>query len=38
MKDPKVKIKSFQKRLEGYVKERDYLDKEATSHLSIDLE
>jgi deoxyribodipyrimidine photo-lyase len=37
MKDPKVKIKSFQKRLEGYVKERDYLDKEATSHLSIDL-
>ncbi len=37
IKDPQTKIKAFQKRLEGYVKERDYLDKEATSHLGIDL-
>ena len=37
IKDPKTKIESFQKRLERYQKERDYLDKEATSHLSIDL-
>ena len=37
MKDPKAKMKTFQKKLEGYVKERDYLDKEATSHLSVDL-
>jgi deoxyribodipyrimidine photo-lyase len=37
IKDPKTKIEAFQKRFEGYVKERDYLDKEATSHLSIDL-
>ncbi|GIT99921.1 deoxyribodipyrimidine photo-lyase [Sulfurovum sp. TSL6] len=37
IKDPQTKIKAFQKRLEGYVKDRDYLDKEATSHLSIDL-
>ncbi len=37
IKDPKTKIEAFGKRLEGYVKERDYLDKEATSHLSVDL-
>ena len=37
IEDPKTKIESFQKRLERYQKERDYLDKEATSHLSIDL-
>jgi deoxyribodipyrimidine photo-lyase len=37
IKDPKSKIESFQKRIERYQKERDYLDKEATSHLSIDL-
>ena len=37
IKDPKTKIEAFKKRLVGYAKERDYLDKEAISHLSIDL-
>lgn len=37
IKDSQSKIGAFEKRLEGYVKERGYLDKEATSHLSVDL-
>ncbi|HSR74362.1 MAG TPA: deoxyribodipyrimidine photo-lyase [Sulfurovum sp.] len=31
------KLEQFKKNLSTYAKERDYLDKEATSHLSIDL-
>ncbi len=35
--DVEMKLEQFKKNLSGYVKERDYLNKDATSHLSIDL-
>lgn len=35
--DVEMKLEQFRKNLSGYAKERDYLNKDATSHLSIDL-
>jgi deoxyribodipyrimidine photo-lyase len=35
--DVEMKLEQLKKNLSGYKKERDYLNKDATSHLSIDL-
>ncbi len=37
MDDVESKLKQLKRKLSNYVKERDYLEKDATSHLSIEL-